>query len=172
MLNVALQIYVIMTKLGKHANCIFELMDRIFQRAIVLIILNLFLGLTTFASGREEPDTAFIFNTINMPDSSAAFISVNNEEINLLSARDSISSSKFKIKKRIAAILAFPFPFGLLGLHRVFLGTKPYIPFVYIGTLGGCFLILPMIDFIAILSANEEELKKFENNPRVFMWSK
>ena len=35
-------------------------------------------------------------------------------------------------KKVIAAILAFPFPFGMLGLHRIYLGTKPYMPFAYI----------------------------------------
>lgn len=75
-------------------------------------------------------------------------------------------------KKGIALILAFPFPFGMLGLHRIYLGTKPYMPFAYIGTLGGCFGILPLIDFISILTANEDALKRFENNPKVFMWSK
>ena len=75
-------------------------------------------------------------------------------------------------KKGIALILAFPFPFGMLGLHRIYLGTKPYMPFAYIGTLGGCFGILPLIDFISILTADDEALKRFENNPKVFMWSK
>lgn len=74
-------------------------------------------------------------------------------------------------KKVIAAILAFPFPFGILGLHRIYLGTKPYMPFAYIGTLGGCFGILPLIDFISILTADDEKFKRFENNPKVFMWS-
>ncbi len=74
-------------------------------------------------------------------------------------------------KKVIAAILAFPFPFGILGLHRIYLGTKPYMPFAYIGTLGGCFGILPLIDFISILTADDETFKRFENNPKVFMWS-
>ncbi len=77
----------------------------------------------------------------------------------------------FKSKKIIAAVLAFPLPFGILGLHRIFLGTKPYIPFAYIGTIGGCFGVLPFIDFITILSSNEAKLKPYENNPRVFMWS-
>lgn len=98
-------------------------------------------------------------------------ITPNNPELSKLVERDSSSHSKFKAKKIIAAVLAFPVPFGLLGLHRIFLGTKPYIPFVYVGTVGGCFLILPTIDFITILSAEEETFKKFENNPKVFMWS-
>lgn len=74
-------------------------------------------------------------------------------------------------KKAIAALFAFPFPFGMLGLHRIYLGTKPYIPFAYISTLGGCFGILPLIDFISILTAEDETFNRFENNPKVFMWS-
>ena len=77
----------------------------------------------------------------------------------------------WKRKKITAAILAFPLPFGLLGLHRIYLGTKPYVPFVYIGTIGGCLFVLPFIDFITILSAKEEDFKRFEKNPGVFMWS-
>ena len=84
---------------------------------------------------------------------------------------DSLGHS-LKRKKVIAAVLAFPLPFGILGLHRIFLGTKPYIPFVYIGTLGGCLGILPLIDFIAILSSKENNLNHFAENPRVFMWSR
>jgi hypothetical protein len=44
------------------------------------------------------------------------------------------------------------------------------MPFVYIGTVGGCFGILPLIDFIAILSTKKENFKHFENNQKVFMW--
>src|ERR1700740_1575121 len=53
-------------------------------------------------------------------------------------------------KKITAAILAFPFPFGIVGLHRIYMGTKPYVPVVYIATVGGVFGILPFIDFCAI----------------------
>jgi TM2 domain-containing membrane protein YozV len=84
---------------------------------------------------------------------------------------DSIKRQKKENKKLIAAILSFPIPFGVLGLHRIYLGTKPYIPFVYIGTVGGCFGILPLIDFITILTTKKENFKHFENNRKVFMWS-
>src|ERR1700747_1062621 len=49
-------------------------------------------------------------------------------------------------KKTIASLLAFPIPGGILGLHRIYLGTEPYVPLIYIFTLGGG-LILPIIDF-------------------------
>ena len=75
-----------------------------------------------------------------------------------------------KRKKLISAMLAFPFPFGFMGAHRVMLGSKPWIPVVYVATFGGCFGLLPMLDFIAILCT--KDIEEFENNPKVFMWLK
>lgn len=94
-------------------------------------------------------------------------------------SNDSISTEKIK-KKRIlfnrqkitAAILAFPLPLGFLGAHRIYLGTKPYVPFVYAGTLGGCIGILPFIDFCVIVLADETMMKSYQNNPKIFMWIK
>src|SRR3954470_16340854 len=48
-------------------------------------------------------------------------------------------------RKLTAAILAFPFPFGIVGIHRIYLGSAPYVPVVYIATLGGVFGLLPFI---------------------------
>ena len=75
-----------------------------------------------------------------------------------------------KRKKVVSAILAFPFPFGFMGAHRVLLGCKPWIPVVYMATFGGCFGLLPMIDFIAIVCSRD--IEQYENNPHVFMWLK
>lgn len=65
-------------------------------------------------------------------------------------------------------MLAFPFPFGLVGLHRIYLGCAPYIPVVYIASLGGVFGILPLVDFFVVLA--EKDLEKFTNSTEVFMW--
>ena len=79
--------------------------------------------------------------------------------------------SRLKISKKIvSAALAFPLPFGLVGMHRIFLGTKPYVPVVYIATVGGCFGILPFIDFFVIIF--EKNPDQFNDNSRVFMWVK
>lgn len=75
-----------------------------------------------------------------------------------------------KRQKLISAMLAFPFPFGFMGAHRVMLGCKPWIPVVYVVTFGGCFGILPLIDFCAILAT--KDITQYENNPHVFMWLK
>lgn len=71
-------------------------------------------------------------------------------------------------RKATAALLAFPFPFGIVGLHRIYLGCAPYIPIVYIGSLGGIFGIMPLIDFIVIVSSDDVE--SFSNSNKVFMW--
>lgn len=116
-------------------------------------------------------DTLAVCDSCPGRDSLCRLSFAGNRELKILTRADSVKTSRYKGKKLIAVILAFPVPFGLLGLHRVFLGTKPYVPFVYIGTIGGCFLILPIIDFVAILTSNEETFRRFENNSRVFMWS-
>lgn len=76
----------------------------------------------------------------------------------------------FQKKKLITSILAFPVPFGFIGLHRIYLGTEPWVPVIYLCTGGGGAGLLPLIDFIFLVTADEEEFKKYENNPNLFMW--
>jgi len=84
---------------------------------------------------------------------------------------DTVSSNEeFKKEKLIAAILAFPVPFGFTGLHRIYLGSDPWIPVVYLITGGGGFGLIPLIDFIFIVTADEEKFRKYESNPKFFMW--
>ena len=78
---------------------------------------------------------------------------------------------KQRLNKRItSAVLAFPFPFGIVGLHRIYLGTKPYVPIAYIASLGGVFGILPFIDFCAI--AFDKDFDHYKDNGKVFIWVK
>jgi hypothetical protein len=69
-----------------------------------------------------------------------------------------------------AAVLAFPLPFGILALHRIYMGTKPYVPLAYIATAGGVLGILPFIDFCVLLLDADPD--RFYNNGKVFMWIK
>lgn len=73
-----------------------------------------------------------------------------------------------KNKHLMAAALAFPFPFGIVGLHRIYLGCAPYVPVVYIATLGGVFGVLPLIDCCVLLV--KKNIGKYVNNKKVFMW--
>jgi TM2 domain-containing membrane protein YozV len=92
--------------------------------------------------------------------------------VDSLSSGDStISDREFHREKLIAALLAFPLPFGISGLHRIYLGTAPWVPVAYFGTLGGAG-ILALGDFIAIVLADKEEFESYRNNPNLFMWVK
>jgi TM2 domain-containing membrane protein YozV len=107
---------------------------------------------------------------------STEFISV--EELENFSQQDNkpnpvfqIFRKKHRLNKRItAAVLAFPFPFGIVGLHRIYLGTKPYVPVTYIATLGGVLGILPFIDFCVI--AFDKDFDSYRDNGKVLMWVK
>lgn len=80
------------------------------------------------------------------------------------------STDHSRKKKIVCALFALPFPCGFVGAHRVMLGTKPWVPIVYVATFGGCFGLLPLIDFCFITFS--KDLTPFENNPHIFMWAK
>lgn len=85
-------------------------------------------------------------------------------------AIDSTTHHKRK-HKLFAALLAFPIPFGVFGLHRAYLGTTTGVPLVYIASLGGCLGMLPFTDFVLIL-LNRDINAYYAHNPHLFMWSK
>ena len=147
---------------------------RTFDKYMKLPILFLILGLSFFISRANESyvyEDSIKKDTSFAVDGKSKFIIIYSDTSIINIEKQIPKRIRHENKKLISAILAFPFPFGILGLHRIYLGTKPYMPFVYVGTLGGCFGILPLIDFITILIADDEAFKGFENNPKVFMWS-
>lgn len=139
----------------------------IMNKAVIVLLMMLFSG-TLFSF--PEADQAHIHisgNPVLLSDSTQVKFSISAENI-LIKRFPKMTAEKRK--RLISAFLAFPFPFGFMGAHRVMLGCKPWIPVVYVATFGGCFGLLPMIDFIAILTS--KDISEFENNPHVFMWLK
>ncbi|MEQ8907908.1 MAG: TM2 domain-containing protein [Vicingaceae bacterium] len=59
---------------------------------------------------------------------------------------------------------------GHFGVHRIYLGTSPNVPVVYSLTLGGGLGLLPLADFIAIITA--KDLSQYRDSDKVFMWLK
>lgn len=71
-----------------------------------------------------------------------------------------------KKSKLIAS--ALDISMGLLGVHRLYLGTSTKVPILYALTLGGGgFLVLT--DLAIIITAKDFE--KHSNNPHVLMWN-
>lgn len=71
---------------------------------------------------------------------------------------------KVKITASILALTLGPF-----GVHRLYLGTSPLVPVVYVATVGGAIGILPFIDFVVIVFS--KDLTPYINNDRIFMWA-
>lgn len=132
---------------------------------IVVVIIFIVSSLTVFSKNNSI--------TVYYLDSASTIIS--SENITILDKKPNpifqLFRKKQKLNKRItSAVLAFPFPFGIVGLHRIYLGTKPYVPVAYIASLGGVFGILPLIDFIAITC--DKDFDHYRDNGKVFMWIK
>ena len=72
------------------------------------------------------------------------------------------------IKKRKFTAIILALLTGPIGGHRLYLGTKPIVPVVYAVTLGGGFLIIPIMDIVTIIFT--KDLSKFENNDQILMW--
>jgi energy-converting hydrogenase Eha subunit A len=132
-------------------------------RAFTFVFLFLFL----FSSAKAcLSDTSAVCTEQSTGCSLAAEVIGNNPG----PLKELIQKKLSNNRRAIAACLAFPLPVGFLGAHRIFLGTKPYIPVAYAGTLGGCLGAIPMIDFFVILFSKNFE--QYLNNPKLFMWVK
>lgn len=137
------------------------------------VIINEVLAL----SAGSKP-TSFCYTTDNLSDENNDLdIKISSTDTASFELNQEVTAQIIKLpadelqkKKWILALSAFPFPMGFVGAHRVMLGTKPWIPIVYVATFGGCFGLLPLIDFIVIL--NCKDIAQYENNPNLFMWIK
>lgn len=132
---------------------------------IKLLVIFCFIASTIVSKNR--------LTTVYYLDSASTFIS--SEIISIDDKKPNPIFQLFRKKQRLnkritAAVLAFPFPFGIVGLHRIYLGTKPYVPVAYIASLGGVFGILPLIDFFAITF--DKDFDQYRDNGKVFMWIK
>jgi TM2 domain-containing membrane protein YozV len=130
-------------------------------------LLSLFVGLCLISKS-ETIRASIVYLDSSQTVISQEIVSIDSKRPNPIFL---LFKKKQRLNKRItAAVLSFPFPFGIVGLHRIYLGTNPHVPVVYIATLGGIFGLLPLMDFIAITFGNDFET--YRNNGNVFMWVK
>jgi TM2 domain-containing membrane protein YozV len=76
-----------------------------------------------------------------------------------------------KSKKNPWVAVALCWVVGGLGIHRMYLGTKPMTWIGYILTCGGIFGVVPLVDFVVlIVGAIEKDIRDYVDNPAFFMW--
>lgn len=135
---------------------------------LVVFLLTMQKNMATVFYPPTSLQSGFIDSITN-----AQLISDESYDLSTGSERPSPLLKNFRKKQRkgkkvIAALLAFPLPFGIVGLHRIYLGSAPYVPVVYIATLGGVFGVLPFIDFCVLLAAKKTD--PYTDNDKIFMW--
>jgi TM2 domain len=104
------------------------------------------------------------FNTI------AAKIFFEEKEEGLLTLRPFFggSDSSEPENPRLVAII-LDATLGVLGMHRIYLGTDLKVPILYTFTLGGGG-ILWLVDLGLLIFT--DDITPYMNNPSVFMWTK
>ena len=117
---------------------------------------------------------AFFACSISSSAKVTRFDSYQNLEIvlnNNLSFSDSVSAKtsepSIKENKKLMAA-AINLTLGMLGAHRLYLGTKPHVPVFYLLTFGGVFFILPIIDFFVLTFS--KDITPYQNNTKIIMW--
>ncbi len=79
-----------------------------------------------------------------------------------------LNFNKDQAKHSRLTAATFDITLGLLGVHRLYLGTNPKVPIVYAITLGGAgFLVLADLGIILF----SKDLEKYTDNDHVFMWN-
>lgn len=140
-----------------------------YKKNLILIVLFFIYQITLADSIHNSSSTNFLNQ--DAPQSVVLIDAVNysNSYLNRPSPLLQAFRKKQKsTKQTVAALLAFPLPFGIVGLHRIYLGTAPYVPVAYIASLGGMFGVLPFVDFVVLLLNKDTE--SYVNNRKIFMW--
>jgi len=79
------------------------------------------------------------------------------------------SKKRKRVKYKRGKAILFTIFTGILGGHRVYLGTHQRTPILYSVTLGGLG-ILPLIDLVHIIFT--KDLSKYKNVSQIIMWGR
>ena len=137
----------------------------------LLIALVAFFAITTVASAAPyRLDEASVDNAIESAVAVSPF-DLLAEIPAPLPAGMPASSSISAGKSPVAAIL-LTFFLGGFGIHRHYMGTRPWMWAIYTFTFGGIFGVVPFVDFIVEIVATVEDnsVARYCGNTSFFMW--
>ncbi|MBP3270276.1 MAG: TM2 domain-containing protein, partial [Bacteroidales bacterium] len=74
-------------------------------------------------------------------------------------------------KSPVGAIL-LTFFLGGFGVHRHYMGTRPWMWAIYTFTVGGIFGVVPFVDFIVeiVAAVEDNSVARYCGNTSFFMW--
>ena len=137
----------------------------------LLFALIAFVAISTVASAAPyRIDDAAVDNAIEsaVEVSPVSFLS---EVPAQLPAGMPASASVSAGKSPVGAIL-LTFFLGGFGVHRHYMGTRPWMWAIYTFTVGGIFGVVPFVDFIVeiVAAVEDNSVARYCGNTSFFMW--
>ncbi len=137
----------------------------------LLFALIAFVAISTVASAAPyKLNDAAVDNAIEsaVEVSPVAFLS---EVPSQLPAGMPASASLSAGKSPVGAIL-LTFFLGGFGVHRHYMGTRPWMWAIYTFTVGGIFGVVPFVDFIVeiVAAVEDNSIARYCGNTSFFMW--
>ena len=137
----------------------------------LLFALIAFVAVSTVASAAPyKIDDAAVDNAIEsaVEVSPVSFLS---EVPAQLPAGMPASASVSAGKSPVGAIL-LTFFLGGFGVHRHYMGTRPWMWAIYTFTVGGIFGVVPFVDFIVeiVAAVEDNSIARYCGNTSFFMW--
>lgn len=137
----------------------------------LLIALVAFFAITTVASAAPyKIDDAVVDNAIENAVAVTPFDFLS-EAPSALPAAMPASASISAGKSPVGAIL-LTFFLGGFGVHRHYMGTRPWMWAIYTFTFGGIFGVVPFVDFIVeiVAAVEDNSVARYCGNTSFFMW--
>lgn len=136
-------------------------MKKIIAFMIALMAVSLAAGAADYTIDDEAID-ALIESSVEVSPLSVDF---------LMNAEAPAAASFSSSKSPIASFLLCTF-LGGFGVHRHYMGTRPFMWAIYTFTFGGIFGVVPLIDWIfLIVGLAEDDISQYCGNTSFFMWS-
>ncbi len=141
------------------------------KKTIILFVVSMIVSIGTFASNSayvidDQKVDALVTNAIDLTMTDLAVMEVPAEF--MFNSPNQVNSEKTAV---IAFILCWAV--GVLGIHRLYLGTSTGTFIGYLLTCGGLGIV-SFIDWIVLLLevVGEQDISRFVDNPKFFMWAK
>ena len=132
----------------------------------LLIVLVAMFAITTVASA-----ASYKINDDVIDNAIENATEISSVEL-IMSSSAAPSATMSSSKSPVAAIL-LTFFLGEFGVHRHYMGTRPWMWAIYTFTFGGIFGVVPFVDFIVEIVATVEDnsVARYCGNTSFFMWA-
>jgi TM2 domain-containing membrane protein YozV len=138
----------------------------------ILVIIAILVSFISHANAKEAPYQINDKNIDALFSEAQEVSGADSNTMNLFNGTGATKVSAANPNPVVATILAMPWlGVGVLGIHRLYLGTETGTFLAYLFTLGGCGVI-SLVDFIVlVVGLIEEDISQYVDNPKFIMWA-